>query len=194
MGNHTFDRREIEDVIDQPAILRPANYPPGVPGHGWGIFSLKDGRKIAVVSLLGRIYLPDVDCPFRKMNEVLEEIYPQTRNIFVDFHAEVTSEKQAMGWYLDGRVSAVIGTHTHIPTADERILPKGTAYLTDAGMTGPSEGVIGMDKEIIIKKFLTSIPQQFVVAKGNAIIQGCCIELDESSGKAVSLRRIKVPE
>jgi hypothetical protein len=192
LGNHTFDRKEIEDALSDTRILRPVNYPPNVPGRGYGIYPLSNNRKIAVISLMGRVYLPDIDCPFRAMNDVLEQVAAQTANIVVDFHAEVTSEKVAMSWYLDGRVSAVIGTHTHVQTADERIMPRGTACLSDAGMTGPVDGVIGMDRDVIIKKFLTGIPQHFVVAKGNAAIQGCVIEINEATGKADTIRRINI--
>jgi metallophosphoesterase (TIGR00282 family) len=192
LGNHAFDRREIEEALIDPRILRPANYPPNVPGKGWGVYAVSGGRKLAVVNLLGRVYLPAIDDPFRTANDILEKIYAETRNILVDIHAEVTSEKVAMGWYLDGRVSAVVGTHTHIPTADERIMPKGTAYLTDAGMTGPTDGVIGMDRDVVIKKFLTGIPQHFVVAKGNASVQGCVIDIDDATGQAKSIKRINI--
>jgi hypothetical protein len=192
MGNHTFDRKEIQDIIDDKRILRPANYPPAVPGNGWNIYEIPNYLKIAVISMMGRVYLPDTDCPFRKADELLEKILPETKIVFVDFHAEITSEKQTLGWYLDGRVSAVVGTHTHIPTADERILTEGTAYLTDAGMCGPYEGVIGMEKEVIIKKYLTSIPQHFVVAKGQTIMQGCIVEVNNASGKAENIKRFSI--
>ena len=192
LGNHAFDRREIEDAITNPRILRPANYPPNVQGRGFGIYSIDGKGKIAVVNAMGRVYMPIIDCPFRGMNDILEKIAGETKTIVVDFHAEVTSERVAMGWYLDGRVSAVIGTHTHIPTADEKILPQGTAYITDAGMTGPSEGVIGMDKEIVLKRFLTGLPHPFVVAKGQNIMQGCVLDIDEGTGKARSIKRFSV--
>lgn len=192
LGNHTFDRKEIENIINNPKILRPANYPPGVPGQGYGIYNIDGKYKLAVVNLMGRVYLPDIDCPFRGINEILEKIYSETRNIILDFHAEVTSEKQAMGWFVDNRISAMIGTHTHIPTADERIMQGGTAYITDAGMTGPCMGVIGMDREIVIKKFLTGIPQHFVVAKGETVMQGCIIEINPNTGKALSIKRFSI--
>ncbi|MCB4790521.1 MAG: TIGR00282 family metallophosphoesterase [Elusimicrobia bacterium] len=192
MGNHTFDRKEIQDIIEDRRILRPANYPPSVPGNGWNIYELPRSIKIAVINMMGRVYLPDIDCPFRKANELLEKISLETKNIFVDFHAEITSEKIAFGWFLDGRASAVIGTHTHVPTADERILDQGTAYLTDSGMTGPRDGIIGMDREIIIKKYLTGIPHHFVVAKGQTVIQGCIVAIDHITGKAISIKRYSV--
>lgn len=192
LGNHSFDRKEVEQVISNPNILRPANYPPNVPGQGYGIYNLKDGTIVSVLNLMGRVYLPAIDCPFRTANAILEKIYPHTKNIFVDFHAEVTSEKQAMGWYLDGRVSAVIGTHTHIPTADEKIMPGGTAYLTDAGMTGPSGGIIGMDRDLVIKRFLTGMHEHYVIAKDSPIMQGCFVEIDSATGKSTSIRRFSL--
>ena len=192
LGNHTFDRKEAEAALNADRVLRPANYPQGVPGAGWGVYASQDGVKVGVVNLMGRVYMPLTDDPFRTASATLEKIYKETRNIIVDFHAEITSEKQAMGWYLDGRVSAVIGTHTHIPTADERVLPQGTAYISDAGLTGPAEGVIGMDKELVLKKFLTGIPQHFEVAKGRSVMQGCAIEIDSVSGKALSIKRFSI--
>ncbi len=192
LGNHAFDRKEIEEAITNPRILRPANYPPNVQGKGFGVYTIDGKRKIVVINLMGRVYLPMTDDPFREANEVLEKVANETKVIIVDFHAEVTSEKVAMGYYLDGRVSAVLGTHTHIPTADEKILPLGTAYITDTGMTGPAEGVIGMDKEIVLKRFLTGLPYPFVVAKGQNIMQGCVLEIDDNSGKAKSIKRFSI--
>lgn len=192
LGNHAFDRKEIDSIIKDDRILRPANYPPNVPGIGWNIYNLGDSLKLAVINIMGRVYMPIIDCPFRKINEILEEVSSETKNIIVDFHAEITSEKQTYGWYLDGRVSAVIGTHTHIPTADEKILPGGTAYITDAGMTGPSQGVIGMDREVIIKKYLTGLRQHFTVAKGEAVMQGCVFDIDNNTGKALSIKRFSI--
>lgn len=194
LGNHAFDRKEIEDAINNPRILRPVNYPPNVQGKGFGVYSVDGKGKVAVVNAMGRVYLPIIDCPFRAMNDVLEKLAGETKVIFLDFHAEVTSEKVAMGWYLDGRVSAVICTHTHIPTADEKILPQGTAFITDTGMTGPSEGVIGMDKEIVLKRFLTGLPYPFSVAKGQTVMQGCIVDIDESTGKARSIRRFSIQD
>jgi 2',3'-cyclic-nucleotide 2'-phosphodiesterase len=192
MGNHTFDRKEIESVITDEHVLRPLNYPPNVPGQGYGIYQTRAKENIAVISLMGRVYMPGTDCPFRCLNDVLEKIYLTTRNIFVDFHAEVTSEKLAMGVYLDGKVSAVIGTHTHVQTADAKILQNGTAYITDAGMSGPDEGIIGMDKEIVLKKFLTGIPQHFAVAKGRSVMQGVIVDIDSKSGKALSIKNFSI--
>jgi metallophosphoesterase (TIGR00282 family) len=193
MGNHTFDRKDFEQALANPKVLRPANYPPNVPGQGWGVYAA-GSTKIAVINLMGRVYMPCLDCPFRAANEILEKTSREAAVTFVDFHAEVTSEKVAMGWYLDGRVSAVIGTHTHIPTADEQVLPGGTAYLTDAGMTGPAEGVIGMDRDLVLKKFLTGMPQYFAVARGQSVLQGCLLDIDNTTGRARSIKRIHIRE
>ena len=192
LGNHTFDRKEAERALDIERVLRPANYPPAALGTGWGVFTAAGGEKIAVMNLMGRVYMPLTDDPFRTASALIEKISKETKAIIVDFHAEITSEKQAMGWYLDGKASAVIGTHTHVPTADERVLPQGTAYISDSGLTGPAEGVIGMDKELVLKKFLTGIPQHFEVAKGKSIMQGCIVDLDPSSGKALSIKRFSI--
>ncbi|MFH2070384.1 MAG: TIGR00282 family metallophosphoesterase [Elusimicrobiota bacterium] len=194
MGNHTFDRKEVDLLTPDKRILRPANYPPGVPGKGWGVYDIpgEECGKIAVINLMGRVFIPAlIDCPFRTAEKILDSISQETKNIFVDFHAEITSEKQAMGWFLNGKVSAVMGTHTHVQTADERVLPDGTAYITDTGMTGPGDGVIGMDREIILKKYLTSLPYRFSVAKGPVIFNGCIVEIDEKTGKASGIERIK---
>ena len=189
LGNHTFARKEIELIINDPRILRPANYPAGVPGRGWNIYNL-DEIQIAVINMMGRVYMPLLDCPFRTVDSIIEQISQKTRNIIVDFHAEITSEKQSFGQYLNGKVSAMIGTHTHVQTADEQVLSEKTAYITDCGMTGPSEGIIGMDREIILKKYLTSIPCKFVVAKGASMLNGCIIEIDENTGKAKNIYRV----
>jgi len=194
LGNHAFDRKEIDSIIGDPRIVRPANYPPMVAGRGWTVITTPSGKKIAIISIMGRVYMPHTDCPFRKASEILETITRETNVIFVDFHAEITSEKQAMGWHLDGQVSAVVGTHTHIPTSDERILPGGTAYLTDAGMTGPQDGVIGMDKDIIIKKYITGVRQHYAIAKGASVMQGCTVTVDETSGKATNMERFSLVE
>jgi len=192
LGNHVWDRKEIKEIIDEARVLRPANYPPFTPGRGYNFYSSFKGTKIAVVNLMGRVYMPDLDCPFRSMDGFLPEIKKETNIIIVDFHAEITSEKQAFGWYLDGKVSAVIGTHTHIQTADERVLPEGTAYITDCGMTGPRDSVIGIKKEIILKKYLTQIPLRFEVAKKDLIFSGVIVDLEEKSGKALSIKRLQI--
>ena len=188
-GNHAFDRKESADAFGDDRVLRPANYPSSVLGKGHGVYDV-NGQKIAVINLMGRIYMPLTDDPFAKADALLVELSRQTKNIFIDFHAEVTSEKVAMGLYLDGRVSAVLGTHTHIQTADAKILENGTAYITDAGMTGPAGGVIGMDKNAVFKKFLTGMPQHFVISETPAIMQGCLVEIDNKSGHAISIKSI----
>jgi hypothetical protein len=193
LGNHVWDRKEIKDIIDDQRILRPANYPPFTPGKGYNFYFSNQKTEISVVNLMGRVYMPDLDCPFRCMDTLIPEIKKETNLIIVDFHAEITSEKQALGWYLDGKVSAVIGTHTHVQTADERILPEGTAYITDCGMTGPRDSVIGIKKEIILKKYLTQIPLRFEVAAKDLIFSAVIIDLDEKSGKATNIKRLQIP-
>ncbi|MFH1380207.1 MAG: TIGR00282 family metallophosphoesterase [bacterium] len=189
LGNHSFDRKEVLNIIDDPRILRPINYPASVPGKGYGIFEVKE-IQLAVISLMGRVYLPNIDDPFRKADTAIETIRKVTPLILVDFHAEITSEKQAMGWYLNGRVSAVIGTHTHVPTADAKILDQGTAYISDCGMVGPSEGIIGADREMALKRFLTGIPVHLPVAQGRVAFNGAVIEIDEQDGKAKKITQI----
>jgi len=192
-GNHIFKKKEIIDYLDlEPRLLKPANYPPGTPGKGYYIFEIEKlgGLKVAVINICGRVFVDNLDCPFRTIDRILEYIKEKTPVIIVDIHAEVTSEKVAMGWFLDGRVSAVIGTHTHIQTADERILPGGTAYITDVGMVGSRDSVIGVKKENIIKRFLTGMPQQFTVAKEDVWMNGVVIDIDEKSGKARRIIRI----
>jgi metallophosphoesterase (TIGR00282 family) len=194
MGNHTWDNKEIFNIIDKvPQLVRPANFPEGTPGNGY-TFIRFNTIEVAVVNLHGRTFLPPLDCPFRKADAILEEVKKRTPFILVDFHAEATSEKQAMGWYLDGRVSAVVGTHTHVQTADNRILPNGTAFITDVGMTGPYDGILGMDREAVLKKFLTSMPVRFEVAKGREQINGVIIEIDTNTGLAKSIQRIVIHE
>lgn len=192
MGNHTWDKKEIFEFIDEAKnIVRPANFPEGTPGKGI-LYIPVEGKELAVINLQGRTFLPAIDCPFRKADELLNEALKRTPYIFVDFHAEATSEKQAMGWYLDGRVSAVVGTHTHVQTADERILPKGTAYITDVGMTGPYDAILGVEKEAVLKKFLTSLPIRFEIADGRGQLNAVFIELEERSGKGKSIKRILI--
>jgi len=189
-GNHVWDKKEIYDYLPrQPKLLRPANYPPGAPGRGVMVACSPQGVPCAVINLQGRTYMPNTDCPFRKADQILAELDATVKVRFVDFHAEVTSEKMAMGWYLDGRVSAVVGTHTHIPTADTRILPGGTAYQTDVGMTGPYESVIGVKREAIFDRFLTALPVRMEPAKAGPELHSVILEVDEQTGKAVSLRR-----
>ncbi len=193
-GNHIWDKKDILPYLDSKAeIVRPANYPDGTPGHGIYVGTTSGGIPYAVMNLQGRVYLPAIDCPFRKADALIDEIPSDVRVRFVDFHAEVTSEKGALGWYLDGRVSAVVGTHTHIPTADERVLPQGTAYVTDVGMTGPYESVIGMEREASIQRFLHATPTHFEPAGGDVRFTAVVIGVDPKTGKAQSIQRLSVP-
>jgi metallophosphoesterase (TIGR00282 family) len=191
-GNHSFDKREIYGYFErQPRLLRPANYPPGLPGRGLFIGQTRSGAPYAVVNMQGRASMTNIDCPFRKADDLLASLDPSVKVRFVDFHGELTSEKVAMGWYLDGRVSAVVGTHTHVPTADTRILPGGTGYQTDAGMTGPYQSVIGIDKDIILRRFLTGLPTRMEAAKGGVELHGVLVTADETSGKATAIKRVR---
>jgi metallophosphoesterase (TIGR00282 family) len=191
LGNHSFDKKDILPLLDDPRVIRPANYPIAVPGHGSGVFSTKSGIPVGVIQLMGRVYMPQTDCPFQKADAILKEMAPQAKMIFVDMHAEITSEKAAMGWYLDGRVSAVIGSHTHIQTADERLFPNGTAFLTDVGACGPHNSIIGMDVRTAMNRFLTGIISPMVIAEGDAVICGCLIDIDERTGRANSIARVR---
>ena len=183
-GNHIWKHKDIIPCLEsEPWILRPANYPPGVPGRGWGVYSAADGE-VAVVNLLGRIFMDPIDCPFRTVECILDEASKQARHILVDFHAEATSEKKAMLYALSGRVSAVIGTHTHVPTADAHISPQHTGYITDAGMCGPFDSIIGMQPEPILERLRTGLPQAFTVGKGEVVLQGAFLETD-AQGRAV---------
>ena len=188
-GNHVWDKRELYDYFArQPRLLRPANYPEA-PGRGVIAIRARNGVECAVLNLQGRTYMPPIDCPFRTADRLLAEVDPAIQVKFVDFHAEVTSEKVAMGWYLDGRVSAVVGTHTHVPTADTRVLPGGTAYQTDCGMTGPYGSVIGVDTAIILQKFLTGLPVRMEASKNSPELHAVIVDVDESTGKARAIRR-----
>jgi len=194
-GNHIWDKRDAVDYLDQePRLLRPANYPSPNPGKGIYTFETKEEFQIAVLNLQGRVFMEPIDCPFRAADRELKFLEERDSIIFVDFHAEATSEKQAMGWYLDGRVSAVVGTHTHVPTADEKILPRGTAFITDVGMVGGYESVIGLKKEQAIQRFLTSRPQRFEPGKLGLVFSSVFIEVDTQTGKAVSIQREMVVE
>ncbi len=189
-GNHIWDKREIYDYLDgQPRLLRPANYPGNSPGRGLHVGRARNGVEVAVMNLQGRTHMLPIDDPFRKADELLNSLDPAIKVRLVDFHAEITSEKVAMGYYLDGRVSVVVGTHTHIPTADTRIFANGTAYQTDVGMTGPCESIIGIEKDIVLRRFLTGIPVRMEVARGKVELHSVIVEVDESTGKAVSIRR-----
>ncbi len=193
-GNHIWDKKEVGEFIqDYETLLRPANYPEGVPGSGSVLARSFLGNTIGVINLMGRIFMQPLDCPFRVAEREIEKLRGKTSIIIVDIHAEATSEKQAIGWFLDGRVSAVLGTHTHVQTADEKILPCGTAYITDAGMTGSFDSVIGIKKDIILKRFLTGIPNKFDVATRDRRLQGVIVDIDENSGKSVGIERVSVP-
>lgn len=191
MGNHVWDNKEINTFIDDEIrLIRPANYPPYCPGQGYHIYTAGFGVKIAVVNLSGRVFLQSLDCPFRVMEQILKDINGSADIIIVDFHAEATSEKLAFAYYFDGRITAVLGTHTHIQTADERILPGGTAYITDLGMTGPRDSILGMDKNSVIEKFLTQRPAKFEVAGGPSQLQGVLITINDNTYKALDIKRI----
>ncbi len=190
-GNHIWDKREIYDYLDsQKRLLRPANYPAGLPGRGHGVFTTSAGLKVGVLNLEGRVFMNNLECPFRTADALVDELRQQTPLILVDFHAEATSEKSALGCYLDGRVSALVGTHTHVQTADERILPGGTAYITDVGMTGSRDSVIGIRKELAVEKFLSQLPVRFDVAKKDVIVCGVVLTIDEKTGNAIGIERV----
>ena len=192
-GNHIWDKKEALDYIaTQPRLLRPANYPAGVPGRGSYVAQTGDGRSVAVINVMGRVFMTPIDDPFAVVLREIEAIRHRTRIIFVDMHAEATSEKVAMGWHLDGKVTAVIGTHTHVQSADERILPNGTAYMTDAGMTGPHDSIIGMEREPSLARFLTGLPSKFEPASGNPRLNGAVVEADEKTGRASRIIRISL--
>jgi metallophosphoesterase (TIGR00282 family) len=191
-GNHSFDKREIHDYLNsQTRLLRPANYPNGLPGHGVYSGRARNGASYAVLNLQGRAHMSNIDCPFRKADQLLGELDPEIKIRFVDFHAELTSEKVAMGWHLDGRATAMIGTHTHIPTADTRVLPGGLAYQTDAGMTGPYDSVIGVEKEMIVRRFLTGVATRMEAARHGVELHGVVIQADETTGKALAIQRVR---
>lgn len=192
-GNHIWDKKEqVPLILADSRIIRPANYPAGAPGVGSTVLTTPGGVKVGVLNLEGRVYMKNLECPFLVADREIEWLKSETSIIFVDFHAEATSEKSAMGWYLDGRVTALVGTHTHVQTADERILPQGTAFLTDAGMTGSFDSVIGMGIEETLHRFLTQLPAKFEVAKKNIRLNAVVVGVDEQSGKAVSIERINM--
>ncbi|MEW6731541.1 MAG: TIGR00282 family metallophosphoesterase [Acidobacteriota bacterium] len=193
-GNHIFDKRDIIEYIkDQPRLLRPANYAEDVPGRGIWVGATANDIKIAVINIQGRVFMAPTDCPFRAADRLIASVNGKVRVILVDHHAEATSEKMAMGWYLDGRCSAVVGTHTHVPTADERVLPGGTAYITDLGMTGPYDSVIGIDKEMIVDRFLRGLPRRFEPAERGTRLSGVIIDINERTGQARTIMRLQVP-
>lgn len=192
-GNHIWKKKEIYPFLDeQETLIRPANFPVGAPGRGWCVWQ-QNGLRALIINLQGRVFMPNhVEDPFRCVDEILKKYGSQSPVVIVDMHAEATSEKYAMGWHLDGRVSVVFGTHTHVQTADERIFPAGTAYITDVGMCGSFDSVIGMEKDSVIRGFITQLPRQFEVAQDNVVLQGVIAEIDEESGKARAIRRLRI--
>ena len=193
-GNHIWKKKEIYPYLDEHShLIRPANYPAGAPGRGWCTWQNESGLKALIVNIQGRVFMPNhVEDPFRSVDAIYREWAHHSPVIIVDMHAEATSEKNAMGWHLDGRASIVYGSHTHVQTADERILPGGTAYITDVGMCGPLDSVIGMERESVIKGFLTQLPRQFEVAQDNVVLQGIIVDVDDRTGKAQEIRRLRV--
>jgi len=191
-GDHVFRRKEVYAMLDEyPNLLRPANYPVCSPGIGSSVYTINDSTKIGIINLLGRVFLNPIDCPFLRIKDIVESMRSKTNIILVDFHAEATSEKIALGWYLDGKVSTVYGTHTHVQTADETVLPDGTAYITDIGMTGPFRSVLGRDIEAVINRFVTQMPHYFKVASDDIRMTGVIVEIDTESGNAVSIKRVQ---
>lgn len=191
-GDHIWKRKEIVDEIESyPRLLRPANYPSGAPGCGSVVVSSESGVNVGVINLIGRVFMQALECPFKAARQEVDRLKSKTQIIIVDIHAEATSEKIALGWYLDGSVSAVIGTHTHVQTADEKILPGGTAFLSDAGMTGPFDGVIGRKKEQILTRFITQMPTRFEMAEGDIQLHGAIVDVDEKTGRANSIKRVQ---
>ena len=195
-GNHVWDKREtLEFIGAEPRLLRPANYPDGTPGLGSWVATTRSGARVGVINVMGRVFLHAIDDPFRAAEREIARVTEQgARVIFVDMHAETTSEKLALCYYLDGKVSAVVGTHTHVQTADERILPGGTACLTDAGMTGPHDGVIGMDKDAVIARFVSGLPGRFETASGDARLNGAVVTVDAATGRATAIARLSLSE
>jgi metallophosphoesterase (TIGR00282 family) len=194
-GNHIWAKKEVLPYIaSEPRLLRPANFPAGTPGRGAYLAQTNDGRAVGVINVMGRVFMQPIDDPFTVVLKEIEALRARTRVIIVDFHAEATSEKVAMGWHLDGKVTLVVGTHTHVQTADERILPNGTAYLTDAGMTGPHDSVIGMEKEPSVARFLNGMPGRYEPATGNPRLNGVIVEADDKTGRALSITRVSCSE
>ena len=190
MGNHTWGKKEIFQIIDEPKLLRPINYPEGVCGKGYNIFEC-NGKKIAVINAMGRAEINvQTENPFLQVKKLVDEIKPQVNIIVLDFHAEATAEKQAMGYYLDGDITVIFGTHTHVQTSDEKILEKGTAYISDIGMTGPKNSVLGMEKDAALKRFLTALPEKYRVADGETMLNGCFFEIDDNTNKVTKIQRI----
>jgi metallophosphoesterase (TIGR00282 family) len=193
-GNHIWDKKEVLDVMGfEPRLLRPANYPANNPGRGTVVVKTDGGLKVGIINVEGNVFMRPKSCPFQAVREALELVRQEARVVIVDMHAEATSEKKAMGWYCDGKVSFVVGTHTHVQTSDERILPGGTAYLTDAGMTGPHDSVIGVKKEIVIERFVSGMPRRFETATDGIRLQGALVEVDPETGRATAIRRVDEP-
>ena len=194
-GNHIWAKKDVIEYIGgEPRLLRPANYPAGVPGRGSYVAQTGDGRAVGVINVMGRVFMQSIDDPFTVVLKEIEAMRGRTKVIVVDFHAEATSEKVAMGWYLDGKVTLVVGTHTHVQTADERILPNGTAYITDAGMTGPHDSIIGMEREPSLARFLNGMPSRYEPATGNPRLNGVVIEADDKTGRALAISRVSYSE
>lgn len=191
-GDHIFRNREYPLIIHEAPVLRPANYPKSADGKGWGLYTTKTGVRVVVMNLMGRVFMEPLRCPFELADEIVQTASQQTKIILVDIHAEATSEKIALGWHLDGKVSAIVGTHTHVQTADERVLPGGTAYISDLGMTGPYDSVLGRDKTAVLKKLRTAMPARFEVAEHDIRACGVAVKIDESTGKALSIERFQV--
>jgi len=193
MGDHVWDKEDLKEFLNtEKKIVRPANFPDGTPGRGWSIIETDNGVKVGIINLLGRVFMRyNVKCPFAELKAIVEDLKKQVKIIIVDFHAEATSEKIALGHFIDGEISAIVGTHTHVQTADEQILPKGTAYITDLGMSGPHDSVIGQNKEKIIRRFIKSMPERFEVAENNVILHGVVVDVDEKTGKANSIKRVR---
>jgi len=192
-GDHIFRNREYPQIIHEIPVLRPANYPKSADGKGWGLYTTKAGVRIVVANLMGRVFMEPMRCPFELADEIVQTASQQTKIILIDMHAEATSEKIALGWHLDGKVSAIVGTHTHVQTADERILPNGTAYISDLGMTGPYDGVLGRDKNAVLKKLRTAMPARFEVAEHDVKACGVAVKIDDTTGRALSIERFQVP-
>ncbi len=192
LGNHTWAKKDVFNIIDDERLIRPANYPEGVVGHGYGIYKV-GGKKIAVISAMGRTNINVLtENPFLIVDDIVNKIKNDVDYIILDFHAEATAEKLAMGYYLDGKINVIFGTHTHIQTADDRILPKGTAYITDIGMTGPRESIIGMDIKASLKRFVTTLPEKYKLAESDAILNGCIFDINEENGHITKITRINM--
>jgi hypothetical protein len=192
-GNHVWDKKEfITQISKEDRLLRPLNYPPDVPGYGNIMYTLSNGEKVGVLNISGRVFMSNIDCPFRIAKAEVEKLINATKMIIIDFHGEATSEKIAFGYFMDGKVSAIVGTHTHVQTADEKILPGGTAYITDVGMTGPENSIIGIEKEQVINRFLTNIPVRFETAKGEGIFSAVVVDINEKTGKATAIQRLQL--